>query len=65
MSNIAITYRKAYGLLLKYFKGDVALTKQFLIKIVKSKVIYEKFLPDGIKYESLSKDFLFSVSIIK
>ena len=39
---------------LKYFRGDGALTKKFLINIVKSKVAYEKYLLDGIKYESLS-----------
>lgn len=46
---------------LNYFRGDGALTKNFLIKIVKSKVDYEKYLPDNIKYENLSKDFLFSL----
>ena len=46
---------------LKYFRGDGSLTKDFLIKIIKSKIAYNKFLPDGIKYENLSKDFLFSV----
>ena len=49
---------------LNYFRGDGALTKSFLINIIKSKVDYEKFLPDKTKYENLSKDFLFSVSII-
>lgn len=46
---------------LSYFRGDGVLTKNFLIKIVKSKKDYEKFLPDEIKLENLSKDFLFSV----
>ena len=50
---------------LNYFRGDGELIKSFLINIIKSKVDYEKFLPDKIKYENLSKDFLFSVSIIK
>ena len=47
---------------LNYFRGDGSLTKDFLIKIVKSKIDYEKFIPNKIKYENLSKDFLFSVS---
>ena len=42
---------------LEFFREDGLLTKQFLIKIVKSKIIYKKYLPDKIKYESLSKDF--------
>lgn len=46
---------------LNYFRGDGSLTKQFLINIIKSKVEYERYLPDRIKYENLSKDFLFSV----
>ena len=48
---------------LNYFKSDGSLTKDYLIKIIKSKPIYEKYLPDGIKHDNLSKDFLFSVSI--
>jgi len=47
---------------LNYFRGDGSLTKGFLIKIVKSKIEYEKYIPNKIKYENLSKDFLFSVS---
>ena len=49
---------------LNYFRNGGILTKEFLIKIVKSKVEYAPYLPDNIKLESLSKDFLFSVSII-
>ena len=37
--------------------------KDYLIKIIKSKPAYERYLPDGIKHDNLSKDFLFSVSI--
>lgn len=48
---------------MNYFRGDGTLTKDFLIKIIKSKAVYNKYLPDGIKYENLSKDFLFSVRI--
>jgi len=46
---------------LGYFRGDGSLTKDFLIKIVKSKITYQKYLPDGIKLENLTKDFLFSL----
>lgn len=46
---------------LSYFRGDGLLTKQFLLQTVKSKNEYESYLPDGIKLESLSKDFLFSL----
>lgn len=32
-----------------------------MLQIVKSKNEYESYLPDGIKLENLSKDFLFSL----
>lgn len=37
------------------------MTKDFLIKIVKSKIEYAKYLLDKNRYESLSKDYLFSL----
>ena len=46
---------------LGYFRGDGSLTKEFLINIVKSKVAYQNYLPDKIKLENLTKDFLFSL----
>ena len=48
---------------MEYFRGDGSLTKEFLINIIKSKIVYQKYLPDGIKLENLIKDFLFSLIV--
>lgn len=48
---------------LKYYKNGNLLTKEFLLNILKNNEIYKKYLPDGVKYETLSKKFIFAVSI--
>ena len=48
---------------LNYFRSDKSLTKEFLLNIIRAKNVYNKFLPDNIKLENLSRDFMFSVSL--
>ena len=38
------------------------LTKSFLIEIIKDKPKYSEYLPDNVKLENISKDYLFSVN---
>ena len=45
-----------------YFRGEGLLTKKFVISLIKGKPKYLEYLPDNVRLENLSKDFLFSVS---
>ena len=46
---------------LPYFKNGKILTKSFLISFIRGKPKYVDYLPDNVKLEKLSKDFLYSV----
>ena len=46
---------------LSYFRKEGALTKKFLISLIKGKPKYIEYLPDNAKLENISKEYSFSV----
>ena len=47
-----------------YFRSEGILTKKYLISLIRGKPKYLEYLPDNVELEGLTKDLLFSVSIL-